>query len=596
MTTEQTTTLNDIPLRLADFDTLAEALDYAARGLTGFNYYDGRLNRYAVRPYVQLRMHARSIARRLSRLGLERGARIALIAETGPDFAEFFFACQYAGLVPVPMPVPTQLGAHRSYVDHLRGLLQSCEASVAIAPRACAQYLEEASRGLGLRFVGDPETFTQEHRDCIVVLESSRPDELAYIQYTSGSTRFPRGVMITQAQLMSNLEAIVREGVMMRRGDRCVSWLPYYHDMGLVGLMLAPMASQISVDYLGAREFAMRPRQWLSLISRTRGTISFAPPFAYELCTRRLRPGDAEQLDLRSWRIAGVGAEMIRPEILRRFTQAVLPGGFDGNAFLASYGMAECGLAISFAPLGQGLTVDHIHQTHLERFRYALPANWLMRMNPYSKTKALVDCGRPLSNMEVEIRDEDGRRLPPRQIGIVHVRGPNVMSGYFADTESTAAVLEPDGWLNTGDLGYVSEGRLVITGRQKDLIIVNGRNIWPQDLEHIAERQPGVRGGDAAAFALADPEHGDIPVVLIQSRETDPEQQRATAEHLQAILGREMGIQCRVRLMGPHSLPRTSSGKPSRARARDLYLALEAGRLPGPASVSDSEARQRAAM
>ncbi len=493
MTVEQTPTLNDIPLRLADFETLTEALDYAAHGLTGLNYYDARLNRYAVRPYVELRMHARSLARRLTRLGLERGARIALVAETGPTFAEFFFACQYAGLVAVPLPVPTQLGAHRSYVDHLRGLLQSCEASVAIAPGGCLKYLEEASRELNLRFVGDPDMFEEQYRDSIVVLEPSRPDELAYIQYTSGSTHFPRGVMITQTQVMSNLQAIVREGVMMRRGDRCISWLPYYHDMGLVGLMLAPMASQISVDYLDTREFAMRPRQWLSLISRTRGTISFAPPFAYELCTRRLRPGDAEKLDLRSWRIAGVGAEMIRPEVLQRFAQAVLPSGFDSNAFLASYGMAECGLAISFAPLGQGLMIDHIHQTHLERFRYALRANWLMRMNPYSKTKAIVNCGRPLSNMEIEIRDEEGRRLPPRQVGIVHVRGRSVMSGYFADTESTAAVLAPDGWLNTGDLGYLWEGRLVITGRQKDLIIVNGRNIWPQDLEDIVERQPGAR-------------------------------------------------------------------------------------------------------
>lgn len=596
MAVEQTPTLNDIPLRLADFETLTEALDYAAHGLTGFNYYDGRLNRYAVRPYVELRLHARSLARRLTRLGLERGARVALIAETGPDFAEFFFACQYAGLVPVPMPVPTQLGAHRSYVDHLRGLLQSCQASVAIAPSGCLHYLEEASHDLGLRFVGDTEAFIKAHRDCIEVLQPMRPDELAYIQYTSGSTHFPRGVMITQAQLMSNLSGIVREGVMMRRGDRCVSWLPYYHDMGLVGLMLAPMVTQTSVDYLGTREFAMRPRQWLTLMSQTRASISFAPPFAYELSTRRLRPGDAERLDLSSWRVAGVGAEMIRPEILQRFAQALLPSGFDGRAFLASYGMAECGLAISFAPLGQGLAIDHVHQTHLERFRYALRANWLMRVNPYSKTKPLVDCGRPLSTLGVEIRNEEGRPLPPRQVGVVHVRGSSVMSGYFADAEATAAVLAPDGWLDTGDLGYLCEGRLVITGRQKDLIIVNGRNIWPQDLEQIAEAQPGIRPGDAAAFAVPESPGGDVPVLLVQSRESSAERRRGLIEHLQGLLGAELGVRCRVVLVEPHSLPRTSSGKPARSRARDLYLQRWVEGVQEPLPDRSAEPKQRAAL
>ncbi|MGD8498870.1 MAG: fatty acyl-AMP ligase [Chromatiales bacterium] len=593
MTLEQTPTLNDLPLRLADFETLAEALDYAAHGVTGLNYYDGRLSRYAVRPYVQLRMHARSLARRLRRLELERGARVAVIAETGPDFAELFFACQYAGLVPVPMPVPTQLGAHRAYVEHLRGLVRSCKASVAIAPSGCLGYLEEACAGLDLRFVGDVRRFTETYGDCIEVLEPAGPDELAYIQYTSGSTRFPRGVMVTQRQLMSNLAGILREGVAMRRDDRCVSWLPYYHDMGLVGMLLAPMAAQISVDYLGTREFAMRPRQWLSLISRSGATISFAPPFAYELCTRRLRAGDAEQLDLSRWRVAGVGAEMIRPQALDAFAQALRPAGFDPGALLASYGMAECGLAISFAPLGQGIAVDHVQQAHLERFRYALRAGWLRRMNPYIRTKPLVDCGRALSSLEVEIRDEQGRVLPSRQVGIVHVRGPSVMAGYFDEPSATAEALTGDGWLNTGDLGYLSDGRLVITGRQKDLIIVNGRNIWPQDLEQIAEAQPGVRPGDAAAFAVPDTEEGDVPVLLLQTRETDAQRRQGLIEQLQASLGSELGVRCRVALAAPHSLPRTTSGKPSRAQARELYARLDALE---PAAGEGTDSRERAAL
>jgi len=363
---ETTPTANTLPFRAADFSNLAEALDYAALGETGCNFYSGRGKVNAVLSYAILRQEARILARRFAGLGMMRGSRVALIAETNPDFLRFFFACQYAGLVPVPLPVPISLGSHNAYVAHLRSMLESCNASVAISADGFLPFLNEASAELDMVFVGDSADFEKfpELEAELCPLDSS---ELAYIQYTSGSTRFPRGVMITQATVLNNLAGIIRDGLKIGPGDRYVSWLPFYHDMGFVGLVLVPVTSQLSVDYLGTRDFAMRPRQWLSLMSKTKATISFGPPFGYELVARCIRSDEASKLDLSAWRVAGVGAEMIRAEPLRRFAKALEPSGFNPNAFLACYGMAECSLAVSFAPLNIGLEVDRIDADHLAK-------------------------------------------------------------------------------------------------------------------------------------------------------------------------------------------------------------------------------------
>ena len=569
---DTTPTTNTLPFRAADFSNLAEALDYAAQGVTGCNFYTGRGKVYAVVSYARLREESLTLARRFAGLGLERGARVALVAETHPDFLRYFFACQYAGLVPVPLPIPISLGGHRAYVEQLRAMLQSCQASVAIASTGFLPFLEEAAEGLGLAFTGSPERF-ETHPAVEVELRPLDGDELAYIQYTSGSTRFPRGVMITQETVMSNLAGIIRHGVKIGPGDRCVSWLPFYHDMGFVGLVLVPVTSQVSVDYLGTREFAMRPRQWLGLLSRTRATISFGPPFGYELVERCLRSDEAAKLDLSAWRVAGVGAEMIRPEPLRRFAEALAPSGFDPSAFLACYGMAECSLAISFAPLGEGLRVDPIDADHLAKHNEARPVpEGSVEKDLSPRLRSFVMCGRPLPDFEVEIRDPQGRVLGERQSGTIFLRGPSVMSGYFGEPEITAQTLSEDGWLNTGDIGYRLGDELVITGRQKDLIIINGRNIWPQDLEYLAEQQPEVRTGDALAFSAPGPQGEETTVMVVQCREKDPAVQASLVNRLKQRVRSELGIDCYVELVPLHTLPRTSSGKLSRSKARQNFI------------------------
>ena len=569
-TTDATPAANNLRLRIADFSTLADALDYAATGITGYNFYHAGVKLYESLPYSQLRKDARSLARRLVDLGAKRGSRVALVADTHPDFMRFFYACQYAGMIPVPLPASIHLGGRKAYVSQLRRLLSICQAEIAMSPEGFLPYLSEAANGLKLRFIGSPQDF-YDLTEPDVRLRPSEPNEVAYLQYTSGSTRFPRGVMITQKAVLSNLYAILKYGIQIRPADRAVSWLPYFHDMGLVGLVLSPMAAQISVDYLSTRDFAMRPRLWLKLMSQNRGTLSFSPPFGYELAARRVRNDEVDNLDLSSWRIAGVGAEPIRTEPLDQFADLLAPSGFDRRSFVASYGMAECSLAVSFAPLGQGTDVDHVDTTALAEEQKALPLH-PNQINGKVRSTTFTNCGAPLPGYEVEVRDAKGDVLPERHCGTLFVRGPSVMSGYFGDFKATREVLSPDGWLNTGDLAYRVGNSIVITGREKDLIIINGRNIWPQDLEYLAEQQPEIRTGDASAFSVTGPAGEEQAVMMVQCRESHEKKRADLRERLHSLVREEFGIDCLIELVPRNTLPRTTSGKLSRSGARKEYL------------------------
>ncbi len=566
-----TPTHHSIDLKPGNFPSLPAALDYASTGETGCNFYSGRGKLTDVLSYHDLRIHAQSLAKRLLGLQLGRGARVALIADTTPDFLRFFFACQYAGLIPVPLPISLHLGGHKAYVTQLKRLLQSCQASIAMAPEGFVPFLEEAAKDLSLRLLGGPEVFAslKESPEALCPLQ---PQELAYIQYTSGSTRWPRGVEVSQSAVMTNLSGIIQHGLQVQSGDRCVSWLPFYHDMGLVGFVLGPMASQLSVDYLSTRDFAMRPRQWLNLLTKNKGTISFSPSFGYELCVRRLGEDSQEEFDLSSWRIAGVGAETIRADSLSRFASTLGAYGFQSEAFLACYGMAECSLAISFAPLHQGIQVDHVDGDCLSNTQQALPISPHSLPENANRSSKFVNCGIPLPGYEVEIRSNDGKVLPERESGTIFVRGSSIMEGYFNEPVLTSDVLSDDGWLNTGDIGYWIGNSLVIIGRSKDMIIINGRNIWPQDLEFLAEQQEEVRPGDSSAFSVTSPEGEEIAIMVVQCRETELTKREDLVDRLGTLVYKELSIPCYIELIAPRTLPRTSSGKLSRSRAKADFL------------------------
>ncbi|MCO6416028.1 fatty acyl-AMP ligase [Siccirubricoccus sp. KC 17139] len=568
-------TLNSCPQRLGDFDTLSKALDYAAEGVTGFNFHDGRGVVTQVLSYRRLRRDALALARRLTHAGLRRGDRVAIVAETHPDVVTAFFGCQYAGLVPALVPLPAAFGGREIYVEHIRRLALAAHASALFVPDAMRNWLAPFAREAGLKAFGSVAALP-DGPDGGPLPIPTQEDEIAYLQFSSGSTRFPVGIAVTQRALMANISAILRHGLRVVPEDRAVSWLPLYHDMGLVGFLLAPLAGQVTVDFLSSHEFARRPHVWLRLLSANRGTLSYSPSFGYELCTRRARLGMAKgpPLDLSAWRVAGIGGDMIRSHVLDHFAETFAADGFRAEAFVPSYGMAEATLAISFAPLGTGVATDIVDLDQLEREDIAQPATSGSR-----RTRAFVLCGLPVPGTEVEIRHaagfpRPGRPLPEREVGRILVRGPGLMRDYEQQPEESAAALLPDGWLDTGDLGYLLNGQLVITGRAKDLIIVNGRNIWPQDLEWSVEQAvTSVRTGDTAAFAVEEDGVEQV-VMLIEARGApDSDTRTKLVAAAAGTLRARHGLEACIVLAPPGSLPHTSSGKLSRMAARALYLA-----------------------
>ena len=558
-----------LPMRFADFETLAEGLDYAARGQSGFNFYTARGELQVALSYAELRDRAVEFARGLISAGLNRGDRFLLIADTDANFMVAFFACQYAGLLPASAPIPTSLGGRAEYIISLRRLLQSTGARAAMAPAILAEYLTEAAEGLDVPLLGGPADFSglpAKQAD----LRTWQANERCYLQFSSGSTRFPHGIDIPQRALMANAYAITHDGLKIGENDRCMSWLPLYHDMGLVGFTLVPLLTQMSVDYLATRDFARRPLMWPRLITMNGATLSYSPSFGYDLAARRIdHSSRVEGIDLSCWRAAGIGGDMIQPRVLKRFAEIFGPYGFRREAFVPSYGMAETVLAISFAPADVGMQIDRIDRQRLANNNEAVPTN---SSDPRT-ARDLVLCGKLLSRHEAEIRDEKGHILPDRRVGRLFVRGPSVMTGYFQEPDATAAVLTSEGWLDTGDLGYSLNGNLVITGRSKDLIIINGRNIWPQDLEWSVEEQLSLRRGDTAAFAYEDDDGNERVMMLVQCRVPDAERRGQLAKDVAGVLQRAHAVEATVTLVPPHGLPQTSSGKLSRARAKANWLA-----------------------
>jgi fatty-acyl-CoA synthase len=565
---QPTPTSDALPQRRSNFATLGDALDYAAQGEKGFNFHDARADLVRAYPYRELAADARRHAAHFIAEGVKPGDRIALIAETGAGFAAAFFGAIYAGALPVPLPLPTSFGGREAYVDQIRVQLTSCDPLMLLSPPGLHDIVKDAATGLCAAHDWDV-WFSGKAPD--VALTKAMPTDIAYLQYSSGSTRFPHGVAVTHEALLANLAAHA-SCTHAAQGDRVVSWLPWYHDMGLVGCMLAPLSNQISVDYLATEDFARRPLSWLTLISRNPdASLSYSPTFGYDICARRISPSIpvAERFDLSRWRVAGNGADMIRPEVMQAFVDTFAPAGFKASAFLPSYGLAEATLAVTIMPVGEGIQCDLIDERTLSgatepRADHRLPTRY----------RAIVNCGKAVPGLTIEVRGEDGHLLPDRKIGRVFVKGLGIMAGYFRDPEATAACLK-DGWLDTGDMAYLKDGSLYIVGRAKDMIIINGKNHWPQDIEWAIEQLPGFKAGDIAAFSITTPSGEEAPAVLVQCRTSDNEERLKLREAIKTKVKAITGMSCVVELVPPRTMPRTSSGKLSRSKARLQYLSGE---------------------
>jgi 1-acyl-sn-glycerol-3-phosphate acyltransferase len=504
--------------------------------------------------------------------GVQPGESVALMLRTEEAFFHAFFGVLLAGGVPVPIYPPFRPDRIEEYARRQVGILQNAEACMLITFR-------EAERVAGLLRSRVPSLREVAAADRLAVPGAGAsplhggPGDPALIQYTSGSTGEPKGVLLSHANILANIRAIGR-GIAIRPDDVAVSWLPLYHDMGLIGSWLAALYFGIPIAILSPLAFLSRPARWLWALHAHRGTVSSAPNFAFDLCARKVGDDEIQGLDLSSWRLAFNGSEPVSPETIERFTRRFTPYGFRPEAMCPAYGLAEASVALTVPPIGRPPRVDAVSRDPFERSRHALPSS------PDERTPLrFVSCGRPLPEHEVRIVDAAGRPVGERMEGRIEFRGPSVTSGYFRNPEATRAVLR-DGWMDSGDLGYWADGEIFITGRQKDIIIKAGRNLYPQELEELVGDIPGIRKGCVAAFGLADPEIGtERLVVIAESSETAPEsQERLRAiivDRVVAALGIPPDI---VVISDPGSVPKTSSGKVRRSAAREAYLSGEVAR------------------
>jgi fatty-acyl-CoA synthase len=523
--------------------------------------------------YGRLLSEASMIAGALRERGIGRGDRVALMLPTGFDFLRTFQGILTARAVPVPIYPPVRLDRLEEYAQRQSRILADAGARLLVTvsrAKAVTALLKPAVPSL--RDVVTPDELSE------MGASWARPESVgsdpAFIQYTSGSTGSPKGVLLTHDNLMANIRAIAA-GVDARPTDVGCSWLPLYHDMGLIGSWLFCMHHGIPIAILSPLAFLSRPERWLWTIHERRVSLSPAPNFAYELCVRKIPDSALEGLDLSSWRCALNGAEPVNPDTLERFARRFAPFGFRREALLPVYGLAENSVALTVPPPGRGPRIDRIAREPFARDGRAQPAGDVERA-----PLRFVSVGRALPEHELRIVDEGGKEVPERTVGHIVFRGPSQTAGYFGQPEATAAVTLPGGWLDSGDLGYVAEGELHVTGRRKDLIIKAGRNLVPQEIEEAAASVEGVRKGCVVAFGVDRADQGtESLIVVAETRATDGGERARLAAGVTERVASTTGVPPdEVALVAPGAVPKTSSGKVRRAETRELYLVGGLGR------------------
>ena len=500
--------------------------------------------------------------------------RVAIVVPDNDEFVLSFLGAAVAGIVPVPIFPRATFKATDGYVETLAHIVHTAAARVVLTTQNMADLVgrieskvPSSTRVIHAEtaFEGDPPPFAP---------PAITPDDLCFLQFTSGSTSKPKGVMVTHANLVANAtDFLGPHGLDRDDDDVGVSWLPLYHDMGLIGFILGTLVCDIPVVILPTATFARMPRIWLDTIQRFRGTITYAPNFAYQLVTKRLRDKDVEELDLSSLRVAGCGAEPIRARSLLEFAERLRPTGFDGDtAFLPSYGMAEATLAITFHDLGTPILVDRVDPEAM-RSGEAVPIEAVPLGAGSPQALELVGCGRPFPGHELAIVDGTGTPLPERRVGEIVVRGPSITRGYFENADATRESFR-DGWLHTGDLGYLAGGELFVCGRTKDLIIINGANHYPQDIEWAIGDLEGVRRGNVVAFSVMNDGIEQLVLVAEGNSGDAPALRRAIAQRVTEEFGLTPS---HVAITPVGTLPKTSSGKAQRRKTKQMF---EEGALP----------------
>ncbi|MED7949759.1 fatty acyl-AMP ligase [Streptomyces sp. BE20] len=554
---------------------LAENLGHSDGGYT-FIQEDGREHFVS---WSELSREALRRGRQLRGSGWRKGERIALVVPEQQEFVLTFLGAVSVGVIPVPMYPPTGLGTFEAYREDATGILRAAGARALLMPRSLADLLDPLLRDVeGVRGLVAEELFAETLVGSVpqpeaVVPETILPEDVMFLQFTSGSTGAPKGVRVTHACVLANCAAIVDALRLDRGRDRGVSWLPLYHDMGLVGFVLASLIARCPVTFLPTLRFALSPRRWLDTVSRHRATVTFAPNFGLELAVKHTPVEELQRLDLSCLRVVGCGAEPNHPETLRSFEAYFAAAGLRPGSVVPCYGMAEATLAISFSEIGVPFAPDVIQKEPYHASGLARPVS---QADAPGAQLTFVPCGRPVEGHRILIVDDEGSPLPERHIGEVVFQGPSVAAGYHGDAQATRRSFTAHG-LRTGDCGYLAEGVLYVTSRKKDLLIINGRNHDPQTVEWAAAEVPGLRKGKIVAFTRPGRATEEVVIVAELRGEDAATVARRVRAHIQTELSLPVA---EVLLLRPGKLPKTSSGKVRRSEARRHYLAGRWSALP----------------
>jgi 1-acyl-sn-glycerol-3-phosphate acyltransferase len=515
--------------------------------------------------YARLDAEARAIAAGLHERGLEPGHAVAIMLPTGTEYFYTFFGILLAGGIPVPIYPPARASQIEEHVRRHAGILSNALTEFLVTvPQAKPVVMLLKPRVATLKSVVTPQELARPGASGAPY--KPKPSDIAMLQYTSGSTGNPKGVILTHHNLLTNIRAM-GQALRVTPSDVFVSWLPLYHDMGLIGVWMGSLLYGFKCPVMSPLTFLARPERWLWAIHRHGGTLSAGPNFSYELCLRKVRDEDIEGLDLSSWRFAFNGAEPVSPETIAAFSQRFARYGFRPEAMSPVYGLAEATLGVAFPPPGRGPKLDRVDRETLARNARAAPVS---ESAPDALTFAA--CGLPLPGHQIRIVDASDRELGDREEGHIHFSGPSATSGYFRNPEETRKLLHGD-WVDTGDYGYIADGDLYITGRVKDLIIKAGRNIYPYELEEAVSELEGVRKGCVAVFGSNDERFGtERIVVLAETREQDPARREQLQARINDLAVSLIGMPVdEIVLASPHTVLKTSSGKIRRAASRDAY-------------------------
>jgi len=571
--------------------TLAHALLAAATHPSGVTFVDLR-EREVRLGWDQVVARARAAGARFRAWGVAPGDRVAIVLRTEPAFLDAFFGAWLAGAVPVPLYPPVRLGRLEEYRAATARMLALSGARLVVSGggtlRLLGEVVERAALPLGCRDAAELTAGMPPARHpAFDPGPLAPPGALGLIQFSSGSTVEPKPVALTHAALQAQVDALTVL-VAPVAADVLVSWLPLYHDMGLLGGLLGAMSYPGPLVLIPPEHFLARPALWLRAVARHRGTISPAPSFAYAYCADRVDAADLAGLDLRSWRLALDGAEPISGEALRRFAARFAPHGFDPRSLVPVYGLSEAALAVTFARPGVPLRGRHVDAARMARDGLVVDGD-----------REVVPVGTPVPGVAVEVRDQQGRPLGEDRLGRIWVSGPALFAGYFGDGAATAKALV-DGWLDTGDLGFWSGGQLHVHGRAKDLVIIRGANHAPEEFEESLTGLEGLRPGCAVALGRPEPDGGESLLILAErSRERNPDGDAELEEAVRRGVLRRTGIApAEVRLLAPGTLPRTSSGKLRRQEAlrRSMMGDLTEPTRVGPLSLALAAVRSRLAL